>query len=127
MIRTLSATVLLALVPGLALADGDAAAGEKVFRKCMACHAVGEDAKNKVGPQLNGVVGRAAGSVEEFSYSDALAAKGEEGLVWTPEELAAFLEQPKDYLPGTKMSFAGLRSEDERTNVIAYLATFESN
>lgn len=103
---------------------GDAEEGDKVFRKCKACHAVGEDAKNKVGPHLNGIVGRAAGSVEDYTYSSALMEKAEEGLVWTPEELAAFFEKPKDYLPGTKMSFAGLRKQEDRDNVIAYLAQF---
>ncbi|WP_159966618.1 c-type cytochrome [Profundibacterium mesophilum] len=104
---------------------GDADEGEKVFRKCKACHAVGEDARNKVGPHLNGVVGRAAGSVEDYTYSSALMEKAEEGLIWTPEELAAFLENPRDYLPGTKMSFAGLRKQEDRDDVIAYLAQFD--
>ncbi|MFZ5964458.1 c-type cytochrome [Thalassococcus sp. BH17M4-6] len=104
---------------------GDAEAGEKVFRKCMACHAVGEDAKNKVGPVLNGIVDRDIASVEDFSYSDALMEKGEAGEVWTVENLAAFLEKPRDWAKGTKMSFAGLRKEEDRNDVIAYLATFE--
>ena len=104
--------------------EGDAEAGEKVFRKCMACHAVGEGAENKVGPQLNNLIGRTAGSLEDFNYSDAMVAKGEEGLVWDAETIAAFMEKPRDYVEGTKMSFAGLRKEEERTNVVAYLATF---
>ncbi|MFD1343020.1 c-type cytochrome [Litorisediminicola beolgyonensis] len=104
---------------------GDAEAGEKVFRKCMACHAVGEDAQNKVGPVLNGVVGREVAAYEGFQYSDGLTEKAAEAETWTPEHLAAFLENPRDWAPGTKMSFAGLRKEEERDNVIAYLATFE--
>ena len=135
--KLISAACVLAMTAGFAAAEshsagemefeitGDAAAGEKVFRKCMACHAVGEDAKNKVGPILNGVLGRHAAGVEDFSYSDAMKAKGEEGLIWTPETLAAFLEKPRDYVNGTKMSFAGLRKEEERADVIAYLATFK--
>ncbi|XDA99031.1 cytochrome c family protein [Sulfitobacter sp. LCG007] len=126
--RLLSA-LAIATLPLAALAqspvEGDAAAGEKVFRKCMACHAAGEGAENKVGPQLNGVVGRPVASVEDFSYSDALVKLGEEGKTWTPEELDAFLTKPRDYAKGTKMSFAGLRKEDERADVIAYLATFQ--
>ena len=106
------------------LAEGDAAAGEKVFNKCKACHAVGDDAKNKSGPILNGIVGAAAGSVEGFKYSKALMAKAEEGLVWDEESLSAFLEKPRKYLPKTRMSFAGLKDEEDRANVIAYLAQF---
>lgn len=124
-IRHILAAAIVATAPALAHAqDGDAEAGEKVFRKCQACHAVGEGAENKVGPQLNGVVGRTIASVEDFSYSDVLSEMGAEGKAWTPEELAAFLEKPRDYAKGTKMSFAGLRKEDERADVIAYLATF---
>ncbi|ETA53577.2 cytochrome C [Rhodobacteraceae bacterium PD-2] len=103
---------------------GDAEKGERVFRKCQACHAVGEDAKNKVGPVLNGIIGRTVASVEDFSYSTVLADMGAEGKTWTEEDLAAFLEKPRDYAKGTKMAFAGLRKEEERADVIAYLATF---
>lgn len=105
-------------------AAGDAANGEKVFRKCMACHEVGPDAKAKVGPPLNGVIGRTAGTLEGFAYSDAMVAAGEGGLVWTAETIGELLEKPKDFVPGTKMTFAGLRKEGERADVIAYLATF---
>lgn len=101
---------------------GDPENGEKVFRKCKACHMVGEDAKNRVGPILNGIVGREAAAVEDFKYSDAMKAAAEEGLVWTPEDLAAFLEKPKEFIDGTKMTFAGLRDEADRADVIAYLA-----
>lgn len=112
------------MLPFAAAADGDAAKGEKVFRKCKACHAVGEGAENKVGPELNGIVGRAAASVEGFSYSKALTTLAENGAVWSAEELDAFLTKPRAYAKGTKMSFAGLRKEDDRANVIAYLSTF---
>jgi cytochrome c len=103
---------------------GDAKAGEKVFRKCMACHDIGPNAKAKVGPPLTGVVGRHAGAVDGFQYSDAMSSKGTEGLVWTPENINHMLTKPKDFVPGTKMSFAGLRKDKERADVIAYLATF---
>lgn len=116
---------LCAALAGPAMAEGDAEKGEKVFKKCKACHAVGEDAKNKVGPHLNGIVGAAAGANEEFKYSDALKEAAEGGLVWDEENLAAFLAKPKEFMDGTKMSFAGLKKEDDVANVIAYLATFE--
>lgn len=108
-----------------AFADGDAEKGEKVFRKCKACHAVGEDAKNKVGPVLNGIVDAAAGQVADFNYSEALTTMAADGLTWDAESLSGFLTKPKDFLPGTKMSFAGLRKEEDVENVIAYLGTFE--
>lgn len=107
--------------------SGDAEEGAKVFRKCQACHAVGADAANKTGPELNGVVGRPIATAPDFAYSDALLALGADGTTWTPETLSEFLEKPRDYAPGTKMSFAGLRKEEERANVIAYLATFSED
>lgn len=97
------------------------AEGEKVFRKCAACHQVGDGAKNRVGPILNGVMGAPAGHIEDFKYSKALMARAEEGLVWNEETLAGFLVDPKKYLKGTKMSFAGLRKDDEIEAIIAYL------
>jgi cytochrome c len=103
---------------------GDPANGEKVFRKCAACHDVGPEAKAKVGPPLNGIIGRAAATFEGFKYSDAMTEAGAGGLVWSAETIGEFLEKPKDFVPGTKMTFAGLRKEEERADVIAYLATF---
>ncbi|MCH2095176.1 MAG: c-type cytochrome [Rhodobacteraceae bacterium] len=96
------------------------AAGEKVFKKCASCHQVGAGAKNRSGPQLNAVVGRTAGSVEQFRYSKVMA---ESGLVWDDTTLSGFLENPKGYLKGTKMSFRGLSKEEDRMAVIAYLRT----
>ncbi len=101
------------------------AEGENVFKKCKSCHQVGEGAKNKTGPMLNGVVGAAAGSVDGFRYSKAMAGAGEDGLVWNEEELAAFLAKPKDYMKKTKMSFAGLKKDSDIEAVIAYLKSFE--
>ncbi len=106
-------------------ADGDADAGRRVFNRCKACHAVGEDARNKVGPVLNGVVGAAPGLAADFSYSDEMLAAAEGGMVWDAETLTAFLTDPSALVPGTKMSFAGLRREGDIADVIAYLATFE--
>jgi len=120
----LSTAAMLVALSAPAFADGDADKGEKVFKKCKACHAVGEGAKNKVGPVLNGIVGAAAGQNADFKYSDALLAKAGEGLVWDDEAMEAFLTKPKDFIDGTKMSFAGLRKEDDIENVIAYLSTF---
>ena len=103
-----------------ALAAGDAATGEKVYAKCKACHDV-EKGVNKVGPTLKGIIGRAASSVADYKYSDAMLAKAAEGLVWTEENLAAYLPDPKAYVPKTKMAFAGLKKPEEVANIIAYL------
>jgi cytochrome c len=100
------------------------AAGEKVFRQCKACHQVGEGAKNRVGPQLNGVMGRAAGAVEGFKYSSALDGMAADGLVWDDENLAAFLADPRGFMKGTRMAFAGLRSDEDIAAITAYLSTF---
>ncbi|WP_370159446.1 c-type cytochrome [Limimaricola soesokkakensis] len=97
------------------------AAGERVFKKCAACHQVGENAKNRSGPQLNGIVGRTAGTVEGFRYSGALEEAGADGLVWDHESLAGFLADPRAYLKGTKMSFAGLRSDEDIAAITAFL------
>ncbi len=101
------------------LASADAAAGETVFRKCSACHKL--DGSDGVGPHLNGVVNRAKGSIAGFSYSEALAAMS--GDSWTPENIAAFVENPKGYMPGTKMAFAGLPKAEDRANLVAYLTS----
>jgi cytochrome c len=116
------AVVPLVLSALVAQADGDPAQGEKVFRKCKACHDIGEGAKNKVGPELNGVVGAPiAGRDDGFNYSDALKAKGADGALWTEETLTAWLHSPRDFAKGTKMTFAGLKKDDEIADVIAYL------
>ncbi|MCT8328427.1 c-type cytochrome [Albidovulum sediminis] len=98
-------------------------AGEKVFKKCAACHKVGEGAKNGTGPHLNGVLGRTAGTLEGFRYSKAMAEAGAGGLTWDEAALKAYLENPKAFVKGTKMTFAGLKSEEDRAAIIAYLAT----
>lgn len=95
--------------------------GENVFKKCRACHQVGEGAVNRSGPQLNGLIGRTIGSVEGFGYSNVFNDANATGDVWTIESLSAFLENPKGAMSGTKMSFAGLRSADDRAAIIAYL------
>ena len=95
--------------------------GEKVFKKCKACHQVGDKAKNKTGPILNGIVGAPIGAVEGFKYSKAMKALGEEGAVWDDENLTAFLTKPKKFLKKTKMSFAGLKKEADIEAVTEYL------
>ena len=100
-----------------ALAEGDPAKGEKVYRKCKACHSL-EAGQNKVGPSLAGVFGREAGMVEDFKYSDAMK---ESGIVWDEATLDSFLAKPKEVVPKTRMAFPGLKKEQDRLDVIAYL------
>jgi cytochrome c len=99
-------------------AAADAAAGEKVFSKCKSCHKM--DGTDGTGPHLNGVVDRAKGAIAGFKYSDSILALTDQ--VWSPENLNGFLENPKGYMPGTKMAFAGLTKAADRANVIAWLA-----
>ncbi|MEO1122335.1 MAG: cytochrome c family protein [Pseudomonadota bacterium] len=97
-------------------------AGKKVFRKCKACHQVGEGAKHRTGPMLNGVFGRSAGAADGFKkYSDAMTAAGADGLVWDDATMSEFLAKPKKYVDGTSMAFAGLKKEADIAAVIAYL------
>jgi cytochrome c len=100
------------------MALGDAASGEKIFKKCAACHSINKGGKNKIGPALYNVVGRAVGGVDDYKYSKTLASYGKE---WTFEELNGFLTKPSSYLKGTKMSYAGLRKEKDRASIIKYL------
>ena len=95
--------------------------GKKVFKKCKACHKVGAKAKNGVGPIMNGIYLRPAGTVEGYEYSAALMTAAEGGLVWDDENLRAFLKKPKEFMPGTKMTFTGLKKEKDQTAVIEYL------
>jgi cytochrome c2 len=119
--HTLAFLALAGLVAAPALAQDDIAAGEKVFRRCAACHMVGPDAKNRVGPELNGVIGRTAGTLEGFNYSDAMVEAGAGGLVWSDETLHSYLADPRGMVKGTKMAFAGLKSDEDILAVIAYI------
>ena len=101
---------------------GDADAGEAVFRKCKACHVV-EEAKNRVGPTLNGVIGRTPGTVEDYNYSNAMQEFGQDH-VWDDATLTEYLAAPRDVVKGTKMTFPGLKDEADIANVIAYLKQF---
>jgi cytochrome c len=104
---------------GSALAQ-DAAAGEKVFAKCKACH-VSDTDQNKIGPSLKGVIGRTAGTHDGFKYSAAMADAGKGGMVWDETTLTTYLHDPKGVVKGTKMAFAGLKVDKEIADVIAYL------
>jgi cytochrome c len=109
---------VLAAAPTMA---GDIKAGEKVFKKCKACHVVDKE-KNKTGPHLVNIMGRTAGSLESYKkYSKAMK---ESGIVWNEETLDGYLENPKKYIKGTKMAFGGIKKEKDRENVIAYLKSF---
>jgi cytochrome c len=113
------------LVSAIETASGqDAAAGEKVWNKCRACHQVGEDAKNSVGPVLNGLFGRHSGSIEGFKYSDA---NKNSGIVWDEAVFAEYIKNPRAKIPGTKMVFIGLKSEQEINDLIAYLKQFDAS
>ena len=106
------------------LASADQDAGAKVSKKCAACHSFDKGGANKVGPNLWDIVGRPIAGGEGYSYSGALADLGGE---WSYDSLDAFLSKPKDFAPGTKMSFAGLKSADDRANLIAFLRSFSDN
>jgi len=121
-LMALSATIALALTATSAQAAGDAAKGEKVFKKCMACHTVDEGGKHKIGPNLFGIVDSEAGKKDDYKYSKAMA---ESGLTWDVATLDEYLVKPRKYLKGTKMSFAGLKKDSDRADVIAYLETLK--
>lgn len=118
--------ILLALVNvGVNQAQAqDAAAGEKVFATCRACHQIGENAKNGVGPQLNGLIGRVAGSLPGYNYS---AANKNSGLTWDEATFREYIKNPKAKMPGTKMIYAGLKDEQRITDLIAFLEQFDAS
>lgn len=118
----IASAVLAASAASVTAQDaGDPAAGEKVFAKCKVCHQIGEGARNAVGPELNGVVGRKAGSVPEYSYSTANKSSG---ITWDEVTLKRYLKDPRGVVPGTKMIFPGLSKEKDIDDVIAYLKQF---
>ena len=109
---------------GQLLALGDMAHGEKVFKKCSACHMIVSGGKNMIGPNLWGVIGRTAGSVSDYKYSKAMTAYAKQ---WNFEEMNGYLIKPQSYIKGTKMAFAGLRKEKDRASVILYLNSKSAN
>ena len=122
---TLSALVI---VTSFAAATGalaqDAAAGKSSFNKCLACHAIGDGAKNKVGPVLNGLDGRKSGTVEGYSYSDA---NKNSGITWGKDQFLDYIKDPKAKIPGTKMVFAGIKNEKEAHDLWAFLAQYDKD
>lgn len=137
-LKAIAAAVVVALAPATALAqEGDPAKGEQVFKRCATCHAVGENARNKVGPIQNDLIGRVAGTVDGYKYSNLNAAAGEAGLVWTEEKLFDYLDNPTEFLKnylkeagaedkakGTSKMVFRLTGEQDRRDVIAYLKQF---
>ena len=117
----LTTMAAVALIAGTAQADGDPALGKTAFNKCAACHSV-KPGENKIGPSLHGVVGRPSHSIEGFSYSDAMKAYN---VTWDPATLDHYFADPRGVVSGTKMIFVGLKKDDERANVIAYLETLK--
>jgi cytochrome c len=102
-----------------AWAEGDAVAGKMVFKKCAPCHST--EPVNRVGPTLAGIVGRPVATIEDYTYSPAMQAFGEDGKVWSEAQIAEYLMSPKAMVPGTRMTFAGLRKIEDIANLIAYL------
>lgn len=119
-----AAALMMGAMSPVSAQEGNAEEGAEVFKKCRACHDVGPDAKNKVGPLLNGIIGRKAGTIDGFAYSDANKAAGAGGLVWSEDVLFKYLENPLTFMKGTKMAFAGLKDPQDRKDVIAYLKKF---
>jgi cytochrome c len=115
------ASVLVGLSAGAALAQ-DVEAGERSFKKCLPCHSIGEDAKNKVGPVLNGLEGRKSGTVDGYSYSDA---NKNSGLTWDEATFRDYIKDPRAKIPGTKMIFPGIKNEKEVGDLWAYLASYK--
>ena len=129
--RVLTLSAIVAALATPVLAEGNADAGKKVFAKCAVCHGIG-DTKKPIGPNLNGVIGRKAGTEAEFlakkgaGYSKAMIAAGEGGLVWDEAQIAEYITDPKKKIPGNKMAFPGLKEEQDRLDVVAYIKTFSS-
>jgi cytochrome c len=121
--RVILSAVLLLAGSGAALAQ-DAAAGEKVFAQCRACHQVGETAKNAVGPVLNGLFGRKSGTIEGYNYS---AANKNSGITWDEATFREYIKDPRAKIPGTKMVYAGLKDEQRVNDLIAYLKQFDAS
>lgn len=119
---TVLAVLVLLTSTSVSHADGDAAKGEKIYVKCKTCHDI-DKGVNKVGPSLKGLIGRKAAAVPDFKYSEAMIAKGAEGVVWDEATLTVYLPDPKAFVPKTKMVFAGLKKSEDIEDLIAFLKT----
>ena len=124
---SITAALAIGALPAHAAEFGDPERGAKVWKKCKSCHKVGEGAGNGVGPHLNEVFGRKAGSVEGFRYSKGMLREGADGLTWTPDKLDVYLENPKSLVSKTRMNFRGLEKPEDRADVLAYLRQFSAN
>jgi cytochrome c len=125
--KTLTFSALVALSIAAAASSAmaqDAAAGKTSFNKCLACHAIGEGAKNKVGPELNGLDGRKSGTAPDYSYSDA---NKNSGITWSEAVFKEYIKDPKAKIPGTKMAFAGVKNEKEINDLWAYISQFDKD
>ena len=120
--KMVMAAIALAASTAAASAQ-DVAAGEQSFKKCIACHSIGEGAKNKVGPELNGLDGRKAGSVPDFSYSDG---NKNSGIVWNEQNFEEYIKDPKAKVPNTKMIFPGIKNEPETKDLWAYIKQYDA-
>jgi cytochrome c len=120
----LSLSVLIVIASSAAASAAlaqDAAAGKTSFNKCLPCHSVGEGAKNKVGPELNGIDGRKSGTAPDYNYSDA---NKNSGITWNKDQFLDYIKDPKAKVPGTKMTFAGIKNEKEANDIWAYISQF---
>ena len=126
-ISLVAVAVCFPAVAAVAQSLGDAERGQNVFKKCRACHQIGPDADNKIGPHLNGIFGRVAASLDDFRYSKAFERAGSKGLEWHIDTLDAFIEKPKAIVPGTRMSFRGVSDPTDRADLLAYLRGFSDS
>ena len=124
---SLSLAAFLAAGAAVAEGFGDADKGAKIYKKCAVCHQVGQGAKNRVGPQLNGIFGRVAGTVDGVKYSESMTRMGNDGLVWTTETLDAYIENPRALVSKTRMSFRGIKDEQDRSDLMAYLRVYSDD
>ena len=122
--RTLLVAAALLAASGMTASAQDVAKGEASFHKCLPCHSIGDDAQNKIGPELNGIDGRHSGSAPGFDYSDA---NKNSGIVWDEAKFKEYIKDPRGLIPGTKMIFAGIKNENEINDLWAYVSQFSAD